>query len=92
MIPMKFEWDENKRKTNLAKHGLDFSACRLMFEGPHLIFQDARKNYGENRFNLCWRLAGRLVMTTFVLRDEAVRIISLRKVNGREEVVYGTQI
>lgn len=89
---MKLEWDENKRKTNLTKHGLDFIACGKMLEGPHLIFQDVRQNYGEDRYNAYWRLAGRLVMTTFVLRDEAVRIISLRKANAREEVAYGTKV
>ena len=24
-VELKFEWDEDKRKTNLAKHGLDFA-------------------------------------------------------------------
>lgn len=28
-----FEWDENKRSANLAKHGLDFVAARQLFDG-----------------------------------------------------------
>ncbi len=29
-----FEWDEAKRHTNLAKHGLDFLDADLVLEGP----------------------------------------------------------
>ena len=32
-----FEWDENKRIANVAKHGLDFVAARLLFDGRPTI-------------------------------------------------------
>lgn len=28
---MLFEWDENKEKINISKHGLDFSTAALVF-------------------------------------------------------------
>jgi uncharacterized DUF497 family protein len=28
---MRFEWDERKRRANLAKHGIDFAALDQMF-------------------------------------------------------------
>ena len=30
---MEFEWDEDKRLSNLEKHGVDFFRARLLFDG-----------------------------------------------------------
>ena len=89
---MKFIWDEEKQASNLAKHGLDFALCAHMFDGAHLIFPDTRKHYGEDRFNAYWRFNERLLVTTFVLRDDDIRIISLRKANEREVRRYAPQL
>ena len=32
-----FEWDENKAKTNLQKHKVDFDEARTIFNDPLLI-------------------------------------------------------
>ena len=34
---MRFEWDEQKRKANLRKHGFDFRDAWKVFELPILI-------------------------------------------------------
>lgn len=31
---MLFEWDENKRQANLAKHHIDFQDAKRVFDGP----------------------------------------------------------
>ena len=47
---MEFEWDEAKRISNLAKHGLDFSEVeRFAWASAH-IGRDLRFDYGEERF------------------------------------------
>jgi len=46
---MEFEWDEEKRKTNLLKHDLDFRDADLIFDGPHLV-ENARSQSGEPRW------------------------------------------
>jgi uncharacterized DUF497 family protein len=38
---MAFEWDEPKRLANLAKHGVDFAAAKLIFEGPTVEFPES---------------------------------------------------
>lgn len=44
---MEFEWDENKRRSNLQKHGIDLAkACRI-FGGSTVDYQDLRYDYGE---------------------------------------------
>ena len=33
---MRFEWDESKRRANLAKHLVDFQDAARIFDGPSL--------------------------------------------------------
>ena len=30
---MEFEWDEDKRQSNIAKHGIDFDRAATLFDG-----------------------------------------------------------
>ena len=83
-----FEWDENKRRINLEKHGLDFADARWVFTDEAYVTPDTRKEYGERRYTLYGPLFGRIVVVTFVVRDDAIRIISMRKANSREQKSY----
>jgi uncharacterized DUF497 family protein len=44
-----FEWDENKREQNLAKHGVDFLCCAGVRRSPggHAIFTASRRIAGR---------------------------------------------
>jgi hypothetical protein len=44
-MPPHFEWDEEKRKTNIRKHGLDFRDVRQVFNTPMLVALDDREEY-----------------------------------------------
>ena len=46
---MHVEWDEEKRKANLSKHGLDFADASGVFHAPRLTWLDTREDYGEDR-------------------------------------------
>ena len=80
-----FVWDNNKRVSNIEKHGLDFYFAENVFMGEKITFEDTRCNYGEKRFNTFGLLEGRLVVISHVSRDENIRIISMRKGNKREQ-------
>jgi hypothetical protein len=41
---MEVEWDEQKRHTNIAKHGVDFVAAARVFDGPILEVEDRRRD------------------------------------------------
>ena len=47
---MRFEWDENKRISNLESHGVDFKDAALIFTNVVLEAEDKRGDYGERRF------------------------------------------
>lgn len=82
---MKFEWDEKKNQSNIQKHGFDFIDAEKIFGEPYLIFEDDRKDYGEDRFIVAGWLSSRMVVLVFTRREEIYRIISLRKANEREK-------
>jgi uncharacterized protein len=71
---MQLEWDEAKRLTNLAKHGLEF--------------EDVREDYGELRFRAYGLLKGIVVQIVYTPRNESLRIISFRKATDYETEQY----
>jgi uncharacterized DUF497 family protein len=85
---MKYEWDDAKNRSNLIKHGLDFSDADRVFSGSCLTFPDERSDYGEPRFVSMGKLAGRLVVIAYAPRGDAIRIISMRKANRREQEIF----
>lgn len=83
-----FEWDEDKNRANIAKHGLDFEDVRPVFLSREaLIVEDERQDYAEERFIILCPLHGRMVHVTYTKRGEAIRIISARA-NRRERRYY----
>jgi uncharacterized DUF497 family protein len=85
---MKYEWDEEKKRKNFAKHGLSFEDAEQVFSGPCVTFEDDRFAYGEERLVTLGLLAGRLVVIAHAPRDEGTRIISMRRGNKREQKIY----
>lgn len=85
---MKFEWDENKRQTNLIKHGIDFVDAAILFSSPFLIMEDNRQDYGEKRWIAFGNIHGRAIVVSFTKRNENTRVISMRKANNREQEKY----
>ena len=47
---LEFEWDEEKRIINIKERGVDFRDAAVIFEGPVIMKEDTRENYGEQRF------------------------------------------
>jgi hypothetical protein len=48
-----FEWDVEKERTNLAKHGIDFEeACFAILDPHRLEAIDDRFDYGEERLQI----------------------------------------
>jgi uncharacterized DUF497 family protein len=85
---LKYEWDEAKNQTNIAKHGLSFEDADQVFSGPCATFEDDRFDYGEERLITLGLLVGRLAVIAHSPRDEGTRIISMRKGNRREQKIY----
>jgi len=86
---MKFEWDEQKNRANIRKHGLDFADAEIMFRGLLLVTADTREDYGEQRWIGIGAIGERIIAVIFAERDaETIRIISLRKADHEERKEY----
>jgi len=81
---VRFEWDERKRRLNLAKHGIDFGELELLFRGPISARADSRREYGEARSIAVGRLGGIIVSVVYTWRGGTRRIISARRANRHE--------
>ena len=77
---MKCEWDSQKNRTNIAKHGFDFSDSAEVFDLPMLVAPDIREDYDEQRFVGIGFLRQRIIVVVYAQQDDdTIRIISLRK-------------
>ncbi|WP_222428722.1 BrnT family toxin [Denitratisoma sp. DHT3] len=84
--PMNFEWDEAKSDACFLERGFDFAyAARAFFDPERLIQADTRHSYGEERYQLMGRIEQRLFVVIYTPRHDAIRIISARKANQRED-------
>jgi len=88
---MKIEYDTEKNARNIRERGLSFDVALLFKWDTALIIEDVRKDYGEPRFRALGFIESRLHALVFTPRDEAIRIISLRKANSREVRWYEKQ-
>lgn len=90
---MRFAWDQDKSDANYRERGFDFEFATLIFDGPLLMVEDTRQEYGERRF-VAIGLADRIHLTV-VFTDRADssgvhtrRLISARRSNRRERRLY----
>jgi len=81
---MLIEWDETKRAENITKHGVDFAAVETFDWSVALVRGDTRHAYGEMRLIAMAPIGGRLHVLVCTVERRAVRVISLRKANGKE--------
>ena len=87
---MDFEWDENKRETNLAKHGLDLMAGSCLFDGRPIYSYPSPRGE-EDRYVTVGLLAEELVAVIWTERGTAIRLISLRRARDAEKRTYHTR-
>ena len=85
---MLIEYDAVKDRCNRDKHDLSLAQAGMMDWANALIRVDSRFDYNEVRYQALGLLAMRVHLAVFTIRDEALRMISLRRANRREERRY----
>lgn len=89
---MVFEWDENKNKLNVQKHGIDFSVAKNVFDDTKKrTSPDLRMDYGEDRLKVIGKIYGTIISVIFTVRNSVIRIISARKASQNEREEYNNQ-
>lgn len=81
---MKIDFDFAKNEKNIRERGINFEQAADFDLTTAKIWPDTRKDYGEARYIALGYISGRLYSLVFTLRDDVLRVISLRKANQRE--------
>jgi uncharacterized DUF497 family protein len=88
---MQFEWDEEKEKINIDKHGIDFSTAALVFGDENRIEKyDELHSENEDRYITIGLINGTpiVVMVVYAERGTLTRIVSARLATKREKEAY----
>jgi len=88
----RFEWDDEKARSNLAKHKVPFEVAKLVFGDPQLLDEvDDSMDYDEERYKAVGMIDGRVLSVVYTVRSERTRLISARKATAREEADHVRQ-
>jgi uncharacterized protein len=86
---MDIEFDAEKDEVNRFKHGLPMAFGRQVFDDPlHQLLPSFRPIDGEDRYKVIGMVDGKLYTAVNVMRDERVRMISVRRSNASERRDY----
>jgi len=90
---MKFEWDEDKNKTNFKKHGIWFEEAQTIWAdtSSQEFFDPEHSDQNEERFiRVGHATAEKVLLVVFCERDtgSVIRIISARKATTKERKQY----
>ena len=95
MTKLKFEWDNEKNKTNTKKHGVSFEEGKTVFFDEYALqFFDPEHSEDEDRFLLLgtsFKSQTLVVCHCFREEETKVRIISARKADKDEQQVYWSE-
>jgi uncharacterized protein len=88
----RFEWDDEKARANLAKHGISFESASGAWEDFNAVDRpdEAHSIDEERRIMLGMSKAGTVVFISWTWRDGRRRLISARKASAKEREDYGT--
>jgi uncharacterized DUF497 family protein len=90
--PTEIIFDPAKNEANIRERGLSFSLVKDEFDwASALVGEDLRKDYGERRYEALGFIGQRLHVVVYALTTSAMRVISFRKANRREETRYVAQ-
>lgn len=84
---MKFEFDDAKSCSNLAKHGINFSGAQQLWADSERVEIPARTE-DETRFLIIGKVAQKYWSAIITYRENRVRIISVRQSRKEEVALY----
>jgi len=85
---MKFEYDENKSKSNKIKHGIDFVEAQKLWHDPFAFEIPSLNSKNENRFLVLGQINSKNWTAIITYRETKIRIISVRRSRTKEIKLY----
>ena len=87
---LRFEFDENKSRSNAVKHGVDFVEAQLPWDDPDLLEIPAQ-TIDEPRYLLIGRIDGKHWSAVVTYRGKTIRFISVRRARAEEVALYESE-
>ena len=82
---MRFQFDSAKAAENQRKHGVSFADAEGVFADPLAIHCVDPDSEGEQRFiGIGLGSAGRVLVVIYSMREQEIRLISVRRATKRE--------
>jgi uncharacterized DUF497 family protein len=85
---MKFEYDEKKSHINKEKHGIDFVEAHKLWQDEDALVIPANIVDNEIRYALISKIFTKCFVAIFTIREDTIRIISVRRCRKNEEKNY----
>ena len=90
---MRYSWNQEKNRRNLARHGIAFEDAQRIFEGPTVEKVDNRFDYGETRVYAIGLVNGLEITVVYTdENDDQRRIISAWRSEPHERRYYWQNI
>lgn len=85
-----FDWDKGNIEKNLKKHGITCKQAEEVFNDENILFNaDIRHSKNEERIIAIGKTSeGALLFIVFTRRDNKIRVISARRANTKEKILY----
>lgn len=89
-MPLNFQWDENKARTNLTKHGVSLEEAATVFgDALSLTIPDPAHSQSEERYIILGSShTGKLLVVVHTERGDSICIISARRASRKERKSY----
>ena len=86
---LQFEWDEEKEKITIAKHGIDFKTASHVFLDQNRLefFDEEHSTLEEDRY-ITIGLVEEILTVVYTERAASLRIISARAATKKERMIY----
>ena len=93
-MPLHFEWDESKARTNATKHDVSFEEASTVFADVRsLTISDPAHSQAEDRFIVLGQShRRRLLVVVHTERGDKIRLISARRASRTERKHYEKDI
>ncbi len=84
---MEFEFDPDKSRSNLEKHGIDFTTVQALWDDA-LRVEVLARTVDEPQWLVVGQIAGKQWSVVVTYREHRVRIISARRSRKEETALY----
>ena len=89
---MRYTWDDEKNRRNVAQHGIAFKDAVRIFDGPTVERVDDRFEYGEIRVYAIGVVNGLEITVIYADRDNDERRIISMEAEPHERRTYWQQL